>query len=307
MIRKIFFILLLSVFSFSCGKDPAFEPELTQEHWWDYYLKDDGSPVELPSGFKLVSLSSAIKPVTPVTMNNSFIILEFVIDPDYRSNRGFILRGNNQNADEEDLAGAVEFIKQGGYLRVGEAFDWQGSGANEHRINRFNQPPMRSTFNGVAYDLLITLLSEPYIMHPTDTTRIWSGKPTYVSDGTREFQETNRFGIEYLGRVELVADGSRKVFEFQDVIRATGRADQGGGHIEAYLAPDAGIFYYHLVTAFGQEGAGALIGYNCENQDLNGATVQDYFPTAPGNHWIYEFAADERVAQFRFKLNVLEE
>lgn len=304
MVRLLFFLLLLAI-ALSCGKDSFFNPELTQDHWWDYYLDDDKNPVVFPSGFKLVPLGAEIKAVTPVTIDPRYTILEFVIDPDYRSNRGFIFRGNNQNTDAEDLAGAVEFFKQGGYLRVGETFDWQGSGGNDKRVNRFTQPSIRSTFNGVAFDLMITLLAEPFVKRPTDTTRSWSGKPSYVSDGNHEIQETNLFGIEHLGRVELFADGSKKIFDFQDVIRITGRADHGQGVIEACLAPDVGIFYYRLVTAFGQEGAGALIGYSCENQDLNGAAISDYFPTAPGNHWIYEFAADERVANFRFKVNVL--
>jgi hypothetical protein len=83
----------------------------------------------------------------------------------------------------------------------------------------------------------------------------------------------------------------------------SGTANQGQGMVDAYLAPDVGIIYYYLLTAFGQKASGALVGYDLQNQSVSGGTIKDYFPTAGGNHWIYEFSPDEQVDNFRFRVD----
>ncbi|GAG41642.1 unnamed protein product, partial [marine sediment metagenome] len=94
------------------------------------------------------------------------MVLTFAIDPYYRSNMGYIFRGNDQNdSGKENLAGAVEFIKQSGWLRHRETFDWEGLRESPPgsfkftRINRFTQFQIRTTFTGLAYDLILTLIS----------------------------------------------------------------------------------------------------------------------------------------------------
>ena len=282
--------------------------EISQDHWWDNYLDENRNPVTLPSGFKLAPLSANQRTATPKTTNRHFV-LNFVIDPDWRSNLGYIFRGNDQNKSAlENLAGAVEFYKQEGWLKKRETFDWEGvredppGSFNFVRVNRFTKLPIRSIFNGVATDLMLTLLAEPYIAFPTDTTKTWFGDPVHVSQGPgSEFMEIMQYSISYLGERRLMED-SNALETYQDVIQIKGQANQGQGRIEAYLAPDMGIIYYYYITAFGQKAAGALIGYAGENLDLNGGAVKDYFPTAGGNHWLYEFAPDDRVDEFRFSV-----
>ncbi|HUU27072.1 MAG TPA: hypothetical protein VM123_04600 [archaeon] len=275
----------------------------SSESWWSNYLDSSGNPITLQSGFKLVPVSGEQRQAIPKTTPAfDLAYLNFAVDANYRSNLGWLFRGHDQADDrKEDLAGAAEFIKQGGWLRVRETFDW------DKDTKRYTQPPaIRMTFLGWAGDLMITYLSEPYIGYPTDTTKTWSGKPTYVSDGSgREFVEILTYQISYLGTrslVEKVGAGSKTLETYNDVILIKGRANEGEGSIDAYLAPNTGIIYYHLVTAFGMLGAGALIGYSGDNQTLSGAGATDYFPTAPGNHWIYEFSPDDHVPEFRFSI-----
>lgn len=296
-----------------CGKDGSavIDPgaDTGAEHWWDNYLDATGNPVTLPSGFKLARADGSLRTVSPATSSQQGLVLSFAVEPYFRSNAGYLFRGNNQNnADLENLAGAVEFIKQSGWLRQRETFDWEGlretppGSFKFTRINRFTKFSIRSTFNGFATDLMLTLLSEPYIGFPTDTTRKWNGKPVYVSSGIgNEFIEIFSYGIRYIGRAEL-KEGSSTLATYDDVILIEGVANQGQGHIRAYLAPNVGIIHYHLTTAFGQPAAGALVGFSGENLDIGGSALTDYMPLAPGNHWLYEFSPDDRVAQFRFQV-----
>jgi len=278
-----------------CGDDSGVvEPPGNGGNFWSNYLD-----LTLPSGFKLVSLEGEQKTATVLTTPaNQMGVLNFAIDPDYRSNRGWLFRGHDHFSDvKQDLAGAAEFVKQSGWLRVGETFDW------DRGTRRYTQPPLiRLTFIGYAGDLLITYLGEPYIAFPTDTTKTWTGPPVNVSDGSgSSFVEIFSYRIHYLGSSDLM-ENDRVLAGYDDVIHIEGVANAGQGRIDAYLAPNVGIIYYHLVTAFGQEGAAALIGFSGENQSISGAAVKDYFPTAPGNHWIYEFSPDDHVPQFRFSV-----
>jgi len=308
------YVLLIALLAGAsgCGKDGGggtVDPgdETSAEHWWDNYLDDSGNPITKSSGFKLVKADGTLYEVTPTTTASQGLELSFAVEPFWTSNSGYLFRGNNQNnANLENLAGAVEFIKQSGWLRHRETFDWEGlretsSGSlNFVRVNRFTQYSVRSTFNGFATDLMLTLLSEPYIGYPTDTTRKWTGDPVYVSNGSgSEFVEVFGYSIHYIGSVQLTAS-SKSLGQFNDVIMIEGKANSGQGHIQAYLAPNIGIIYYHLVTAFGQEAAGALLGYSGANLDLSGTTLTDYMPLSPGNQWLYEFAPDDHVPQFRF-------
>ena len=307
-------VLLFLVIMCGCGSDRSTiivpGEGITQEYWWNNYLDENSNPLTLPSGFKLVPAQAEQRTATPLTSNYQGIVLTFAIDPDYRSNLGYIFRGDDQNnGSKENLAGAVEFIKQSGRLRRRETFDWEGLREDPPgsfkftRINRFSQFQIRTPFNGFAYDLMSTLLSDPYVGYPTDTTKTWSGDPVHVSDGSgREFVEILSYRIRYLGTRSLAENGTNILSTYDDVIIIEGRTNEGLGRIDAYLAPNVGIIYYHLVTAFGQEGAGALIGFSGENIDLNGRTVTDYFPTSPGNHWLYEFAPDNHVPEFRFSI-----
>jgi hypothetical protein len=308
------FTISLVIFA-ACGSDGGggvVDPghDTSQAHWWDNYLSDTGTPLTLPSGFKLVSLDEGDRTATRITSQSKGLSLNFRVDADWRSNNGWLFRGGDQGSTNyESLAGAVEYIKQGGWLTTGETFDWEGvaedpPGSFEFvRVNRFTQFPIRSVFNGFATDLMTTLLSRPYIAYPTDTTKTWQGPPTNVSQGTgTEFQEIISYHITYLGTRSLYENTS-KIGTWDDVILIRGVANQGQGMVEAYLAPDVGIVYYYLLTAFGQKAAGALVGYDLENRSVSGSTIKDYFPTAGGNHWIYEFSPDEQVDNFRFKVD----
>jgi len=293
----------------ACGKDSgvvAPGDELGAEHWWDNYIDSTGTPITLSSGFRLVPLSAVQQTAKPTTTNAVGIVLSFVIEPRYSTNRGYLFRGNDQGTNSEDLAGAVEFIKDSGWLSHRETFDWEGerrSGSSATRINRFTQFPIRSPFNGVATDLMLTLLARPYVAFPTDTTKHWFGPPVHVSNGSGgEILEIISYGIEYLGSKSLVENKTTKLGTFEDVIHIYGRANAGEAVVDAYLVPNIGIIYYHLVTAFGQKAAGALIGYAGANYDLDGNPLKDYFPMNGGNNWIYEFAPDNSVDDFRFTI-----
>jgi hypothetical protein len=123
-----------------------------------------------------------------------------------------------------------------------------------------------------------------------------------VSNGSgSEIIEIFSYRIHSVGRADLL-ENTRVLGSYNDVILIEGVANQGQGHLLAYLAPNVGIIYYHLVTAFGQPAAGALVGYSGANLDLSGSAVTDYMPLAPGNQWLYEFSPDDHVAEFRFKV-----
>jgi hypothetical protein len=297
-------ILFAAVVLTGCSdKKTIVGPGPGDQNYWENYIG-----VTLPNGFKLVSLSGEQREADFLTTSYQGMVLNFAIDPEYRSNLGYIFRGNDQgDSGKENLCGAVELVKQSGWLRHRETFDWEGLKEDPPgsfkftRINRYTQFPIRTTFSGYAYDLMLTLLSEPYIGYPTDTTKTWSGPVVNVSDGSQSFIEIISYRIHYLGDCDLM-ENSSVLASYSDVIHIEGAADQGQGAIDAYLAPNVGIIYYHLTTAFGQEGAGALIGFSGDNEGINGGAVTDYFPTSPGNNWIYEFAPDDHVPQFRFSV-----
>jgi hypothetical protein len=283
--------------------------DTAQEHWWDNYLNDSGQPITLASGFKLVKLDGSESTASRNTSSSSGMSLNFRIDPDWRSSGGWLFRGADQSSSTlSTIAGAAEMTKQAGWLRIGETFDWESAredppGSFQFTLhNRFTQFPIRTPFSGFATDLMTTLLAEPYIGFPTDTTKTWQGKPTNVSQGPgTEFQEILSYRIEYLGTRSLKESGTA-IGTWDDVIKITGTANEGQGRIEAYLAPNVGILYYYYITAFGQKAAAALAGYDLDNRSSGGSAVTDYFPTAGGNHWIYEFSPDDRVDQFRFSV-----
>ncbi|MBW7996042.1 MAG: hypothetical protein FVQ81_05595 [Candidatus Glassbacteria bacterium] len=307
-------VTLTGVLAAGCGSDGGggvVDPgsNIGQDHWWDNYLDANRQPITLSSGFKLVELSGDERTATRITSASMGLSLNFRIDADWRSTGGWLFRGANQGSSTlENLAGAVEVIKQSGRLRIGETFDWEGvreqpPGSFKFvRVNRFNQLAIRMPFSGFATDLMTTLLAEPYIGYPTDTTKSWQGPPINVSQGPgTEFQEILTYRIEYLGTRSLKESGTA-IGSWDDVIKITGIANQGQGRIETYLAPNVGILYYYYITAFGQKAAGALAGFDLENRSTGGSAITDYFPTAGGNHWIYEFSPDDRVEQFRFSV-----
>ena len=279
-----------------------------QDHWWDNYLNSSREPVTLTSGFKLYSLDGSERSASRYTSTSAGMSLNFRIDPDWRSTRGWLFRGDDQeNTNLASLAGAAEIIKQSGWLRIGETFDWESAreepegSFNFVLHNRFTQFPIRTPFSGFPTDLMKTILDEPYIAFPTDTTKTWQGNINNVSDGTTEFQEILTYTIEYLGTRSLTESGNA-VDTWDDVIKITGIANQGQGRIETYLAPNVGIVYYYYITAFGQKAAGALVGYDLANSSVGGSSTTDYFPTDGGNHWIYEFSPDDHVDSFRFSV-----
>ncbi len=283
--------------------------DTTQDHWWDNYLNESGQPITMPSGFKLAKLDGSDRTASRNTSSSAGLSLNFRIDPDWRSSGGWLFRGADQSSSTlSTIAGAAEVIKQAGWLRIGETFDWESAredppGSFEFTLyNRFTQFPIRTTFSGFATDLMLTLLAEPYIGYPTDTTKTWQGSPTNVSQGPgTEFQEIFSYRIDYLGTRSLKESGTA-IGTWDDVIKITGVANEGQGRIETYLAPNVGILYYYYVTAFGDLAAGALAGYDLDNRSTGGSAITDYFPTAGGNHWIYEFSPDDRVDQFRFSV-----
>ena len=297
-------VILAVIFLGGCSDGGGPTSVSDDGNWWGYYLDDSNNPITLPSGFKLVKLDST-EINTSLWTSSTSGFLDFVIDPNFRSNAGWLFRGNDQGVvGKADLTGAVEFIKQSGYLRLRETFDWD----SEHF--RYTQFPIRLPFAGFSTDLMLTLLSEPYIAYPTDESRTWNGDPVYVSDGSgQEIQEIMNYHIEYVGTANLMENNS-VIQTFDDVILIKGLANkgtsQGRGEIDCYLAPNVGIIYYYLTTAFGQPAAGALVGFSGENVSITGSPITDYFPTAPGNHWNYEFAPDDHVAEFRFNVQAVE-
>ena len=308
--RRFFFPVLLIVLAAfvlgGCGGGDGGGGTVTppgEVNWWGNYLDADGNPVTLSSGFKLVAIDGEKQTLTPWTSSTSGF-LHFAIDYDYRSNAGWLFRGDDQSNDKSDLAGAVEFIKQSGFLRVRETFDWDRDNA------KYAQFSIRLPFAGFATDLMLVLLAEPYIAYPTDVSKTWNGDPVYVSDGSgQEIQEIMNYSIEYVGTANLM-ENSSVIKTFDDVIKIKGLANKGTslgrGEIDCYLAPDVGIIYYHLTTAFGQPAAGALVGFSGENVSIGGSRITDYFPTAAGNRWSYEFAPDDHVAEFRFSVQSVE-
>ena len=191
-----------------CGSDGGgvVEPghNTGQEYWWDNYLDASREPITLSSGFKLYALDGSSVTATRYTSTSAGMSLNFRIDPDWRSTRGWLFRGDDQNNTSlATLAGAAEVIKSNGWLTIGETFDWESTredgNFNFTLYNRFTQFPIRSPFSGFATDLMTTLLSEPYIAFPTDTTKTWQGPVTNVSDGNSEFQEIMTYSIDYLG------------------------------------------------------------------------------------------------------------
>ncbi|MFH1069218.1 MAG: hypothetical protein V1794_06300, partial [Candidatus Glassbacteria bacterium] len=222
-------LILAATVSISCSDSGSVSPpgnggELGQEHWWDNYLDAAGNPTTLPSGFKLASLSTQQKTATKWTTGGQGLVLNFVIDPDWRTNIGWLFRGADQgNSSLENLAGAVEIYKDGGRLKNRENFDWEGVSEDPpgsfqfKRINRFTQFAIRTPFAGVAVDLMQTLLAEPYIAYPVDTTRTWQGDPVHVSQGPgSEFTEIFTYRPSLFGRASL-NENDRALGSWDDV------------------------------------------------------------------------------------------
>ena len=153
-----------------CGSDgggAVVDPghDTGQEHWWDLYLNNSGQPITLASGFKLVKLAGSERTASRNTSSSAGLALNFRIDPDWRSNSGWLFRGADQGSTTlATIAGAAEVIKQGGWLKIGETFDWESAredppGSFEFTLyNRFNQLAIRMPFSGFATDLMTTLL-----------------------------------------------------------------------------------------------------------------------------------------------------
>lgn len=166
-------MLLLALLLSACGSDSNPTPPDGDHDWWSNYLDGGGQPITLPSGFKLAPIEGGSQRTAGLvtTPANPFAMLNFAVDPRYRSNRGWLFRGHDQlSSDKQDLAGAAELVKQEGWLRIGETFDWDNSTAT------YNQPPLiRLTFQGFAGDLMIVPLS-----HPTSPTRPTPPRPGLV-------------------------------------------------------------------------------------------------------------------------------
>jgi hypothetical protein len=229
--------------------------------------------------------------------------LTFIISNELRTPDGFLFEGRNQGTIYEELTGRAELIKDSeGWLRTGATFSY------ESEFGDFVES-LLGPFAGIALDLYEPIASNPFIRFPTDETVQWVSDTVFVSDGTNEYVRFFRYRIERIGGADLTADGS-VVKTFTEVIRYRGEANasvpnQRPDLVEAYLAPDFGIIYA-LFRLFDVENACALIGYGGENIEFpDGDAVTDYFPTAPGNQWRYEFSRDSvegQAVDFRFRV-----
>lgn len=229
--------------------------------------------------------------------------LHFIVSNEYRTRNGFFFEGRNQGTIYEELTGRVELIKEtDGWMRVGATFSYESEYADF--VESILGP-----FAGIALDLYEPISSEPFIQFPTEESEQWTSDTVFVSDGTNEYLRFFQFRIEYIGDVDLLADG-QVVKEFPDVIYCRGEPNatvpgQRPDLVEAYLAPDYGIIYA-LFRLFDVENACALIGYGGGNIEFpEGGNITDYFPMAPGNHWFYEFSLDSDEGgevQFRFRI-----
>jgi hypothetical protein len=233
--------------------------------------------------------------------------LNFIVSNVVRTENGFFFEGKNQGTQYEEITGRVELIKEAdGWMRVGAAFSY------ESEYGDFVES-IFGPFAGIALDLYEPISSDPFIQYPTNESVQWDSDTVHVSDGSQEYDRYFTFSITYIGDADLVASGLGSVKEFSDVIRYRGdpsvpvtgmRPDL----VEAYLAPDYGIIYA-LFRFFDVENACALIGYGGKNVAFPGGDpeveVVDYFPMAPGNHWLYEFSKDSEPGEavdFRFSV-----
>ncbi len=287
--RNMYLVSLIMAFSLlgttSCGEDdPLGPPPLTSVEL---------VPIDPPAAIADLDLWSSSQGAS----------LHFIVSNEYRTPDGFFFEGRNQGTIYEELTGRVELIKDtDGWLRVGAAFSYESEYADF--VESILGP-----FAGIALDLYEPISSEPFIQFPTVESEQWTSDTVFVSDGTTEYQRYFQFGIDYIGDVDLVADG-QVVMQFSDVIYYLGEPNstvpgQRPDRVEAYLAPNYGIIYA-LFRLFDVENACALIGYGGGNIEFpDGGNITDYFPMAPGNHWLYEFSLDSEEGgevQFRFRV-----
>jgi hypothetical protein len=283
--QELLWILLLCLLLLSCGDDnPLGLPPVTQV---------DLVPIDPPA--EIAALEQWASQNGPS--------LHFIVSNEYRTPDGFFFEGRNQQTIYEELTGRVEVIKDSnGWLRIGATFSYESEYAGF--VESIFGP-----FAGIALDVYEPLSSEPYIHFPTEETLHWTSDTVFVSDGNVEFQRYFSYRIEYIGDADLV-DNGQVVKEFSDVIRFVGDPNsstpgQRPDLVVAYLAPDYGIIH-SLFRFFDVENACALLGYGGSNIVFpDGESVKDYFPTAPGNQWLYEFSYDSEEGEtvdFRFSV-----
>lgn len=271
----------------SCSGDDPMKPPVTQVQ-----IVDIIPPAELASMEQWFSAEGAT--------------LKFIISNEVRTPDGFFFEGRNQGTAYEELTGRVEIIKEDGWMRMGATFSY------ESEYSDFVES-IFGPFAGIALDIYESMSAGPYIGFPTNEGVSWTSDSVFVSDGTTEYQSFYRYRIEYVGNADLVADGQVK--RFSDVIHCIGEVNSTlpGNRpdlVEAYLAPDYGIIFA-LFRLFDVENACALIGYGGGNILFPGedavVNVTDYFPTAPGNQWLYEFSKDsEEGEEVDFRFSVVE-
>ena len=283
--------LFVAVFSItmltSCSGDDPMKPPVTQVQIVDIIPPAEFAPME-----QWFSAGGAT--------------LKFIINNEVRTPDGFFFEGRNQGTVYEELTGRVEIIKEGGWMRMGATFSY------ESEYGDFVES-IFGPFAGIALDIYEPMSADPYIAFPANEGVSWTSDTVFVSDGTTEYLNFYRYRIEYVGDVDLMADGQAK--GFSDVIHYIGEANAtlSGNRpdlVEAYLAPDYGIIFA-LFRLFDVENACALIGYGGENVLFPGedaiVKIIDYFPTAPGNQWLYEFSNDsEEGEEVNFRFSVVE-
>ncbi len=213
------------------------------------------------------------------------LALYFIVDQNEWSGRGYFWEGANWGTAAEELAGRAELIKEGGWLRVGETWSYNGS-------TQMYEKSLFGAFSGVALNIFEPLSSEPYIAFPTNPGQFWHSDTVFQTCPDQdEVEQSFVYSIQDVGEASILLDGT-PVQSYTDVIKYLATAVEGTDSLAVWLAPNVGIIY-SIYTSCEITGLASLIGFNGENLAFgSGEELTDYFPLAPCNIWLYEFSKD---------------
>lgn len=226
------------------------------------------------------------------------LALYFIVDQNEWSGRGYYWEGANWGTAAEELAGRAELIKEGGWLRVGETWSYNGSSGTYEQS-------LFGAFSGVALNIFEPMSSEPYIGFPTDPGQFWYSDTVFQTCPNQdEVEQSFVYEIQEVGRASILLNGS-PVQSYDNVIKYLATAVEGTDSLAVWLAPDVGIIY-SIYTSCEITGLASLIGFEGENLAFgSGEELSDYFPLAPCNIWLYEFSKDYdqgEVIDFRLRI-----
>jgi hypothetical protein len=248
-----------------------------------------GDPVNPPPPF--------VCGVTPFVEPQG-LALYFIVDNEEWSGRGYYWEGANWGTAAEELAGRAELIKEDGWLRVGETWSYNGS-------TQMYEKSLFGAFSGVALNIFEPVASEPYIALPTDPGQFWYSDTVFQTcPDQEEVEQSFVYSIRQVGDASILLNGT-PVQSYSDVIEYVATAVEGTDSLAVWLAPDVGIIY-SIYTSCEITGLASLIGFEGENLAFGtGGQLNDYFPLAPCNTWLYEFSKDyEQGESIDFRLTI---